>query len=425
MNIYCLGINHRTAPLEVREKLWFSDDETRATLPTLKNIYFDECVLVSTCNRTELYYIPKQQEANGEAIWRILSMHKNAGSLVQEHHFHTLDSLHAVKHLFGVASGIDSMVLGDIQILSQIKESFQIAKEVHCTGILLNRLFENALHVGKRSRTETEISEGAVSVSYAAAELASKIFEDLSKRTALLIGAGETGTLTAKHLASRSIGQLFITNRTRQRAEELAAQLQGQVVDFERLGAELERVDIIVSAVDAAAPILSAKDLRQAMKQRGNRPLVIIDIGVPRNIDPSANTISNIFLHDLDTLNHAIDTNLTRRRTEIPKVQQIMLDELSTFNTWYNSLQVTPTIQELRDHFESIRKSEVEKHLHHFAADRQEEIEILTKRIINKILHTPMVNLRNSSDQEGEDDKRHKVHLIRHLFGLDQEKKHE
>ncbi len=425
MNLYCLGINHRTAPLEVREKLWFSDDETRATLPTLKNIYFEECVLVSTCNRTELYYIPKQQGENGEPIWKILAMYKNAGSFVQEHHFYALDALHAVKHLFGVASGIDSMVLGDIQILSQIKESFQIAKNVRCTGISLNRLFENALHVGKRSRTETEISAGAVSVSYAAAELASKIFEDLSKRTALLIGAGETGTLTAKHLASRSIGKLIITNRTRQRAEELAVQLQGHVVDFERIGAELESVDIIVSAVDSTTPILSASDLRQTMKLRGNRPLVIIDIGVPRNIDPAANSVSNIFLHDLDTLNHVIDINLTRRRAEIPKVQQIMLDELTAYNTWYNSLQVTPTIQELRDQFESIRKSEVEKHLHHFATDRQEEIEMLTKRIINKILHTPMVNLRNSSDQEDEDDKRHKVHLIRHLFGLDQKKKND
>jgi glutamyl-tRNA reductase len=419
MNLLCLGINHRTAPIDIREKMWFSTGEVRAVLPLLKERYVKECILISTCNRTELYFLPHENKLNGEPFWKILASFKKAEPFVEEKHFYSLSSLNAVKHLFNVASSIDSMVLGDVQIISQVKESFSIAQETQCTGAFVTRLVNSALHVGKRSRTETEIGEGAVSVSYAAAELASKIFEDLSKRTALLIGAGETGKLTAKHLAGRNLGKLLLANRTRKRAEELVAQLGGNVVDFDQITNELLNVDIVISSVESPSYILSTSDLRQIMRVRGSRPLFIIDIGVPRNIEPTANGIENVFLHDIDALNHIIDNNLARRTAEIPKVRQIVLDELINFNNWNNSLQVNPTIQELREQFETIRKSEVEKHRHHFNADKEEELEMLTKRIVNKILHTPMVNLKNGHSAEGEDETRNKIHLLRHLFGLD------
>jgi glutamyl-tRNA reductase len=419
MNLFCLGINHRTAPIAIREQLWFSNEEVRAILPQLKEKYFKECVLVSTCNRTELYYSLNEQSQNGESFWKILHEFKKADLQVEENHFYSIASLNAVKHLFNVASGIDSMILGDVQILNQIKEAFTIGQEIHSTGIILNRLFNSALHVGKRIRTETEIGEGAVSISYAAAELASKIFEDLSKRSALLIGAGETGELTAKHLCGRNLAKLIITNRTRERAESLASQLGGTSVDFSNLLQELHNVDIVISSVNTTEYIISANELHKIFRYRGNRPLFIIDIGVPRNIDPEVNNIDNIFLHDIDTLNHIIDSNLAHRKAEIPKAHTIILDELTQFNNWVNSLQVSPTIQELREQFESIRISEVEKYLHHFSSDKYEEIEILTKRIINKILHAPMVNLKNGQGEEGEDVTRHKIFLVRHLFGLD------
>lgn len=424
MNIHCLGINHRTAPIEVREKLWFSNEELPAALSIIREHSMNEAVLVSTCNRTELYYVPGIAGPNGRLPWEILAGLKSGTGEITEKFFYTLSGTAAVKHIFGVVSGIDSMVLGDVQISGQLKEAFRLAQELQSTGIILNRLFPASLHVGKRARTETQIGEGAVSISYAAAELATKIFEDLSRRSALLIGAGETGKLTAKHIRGRNLGSLIVANRTRRHAEELAAGLDGSVIDFDHLHEELRTVDIVISAVNSPDHILTANDLRQAMKQRNNRPLFIIDIGVPRNIDPASNTIDNIFLHDIDALEHIVDLNLGRRQAEVPKVEQIILHELATFEAWYNSLEVSPTIQELRDQLEMIRLEEVGKHLHHFDSEKQEEIEIMTKRIVNKILHTPIVNLKNGSGTELPDDAvRTKVYLIRHLFGLDKKQK--
>lgn len=419
MNLRCAGINHRTAPIDVREKLWFANDEIRSFIPILKQGIVSECVLASTCNRTELYYVPLDSSPPGVPIWKMLTMNKNAEAVVDESHFYSLSSLNAVRHLYRVASGIDSMVIGDVQILNQIKEAFGLAQEIGSTGSFTNRLFITALHVGKRARTETEIGEGAVSISYAAAELASRIFDDLTKRTALLIGAGETGKLTAQHLRSKKIGNLLLANRTRERAEELAAQLGGKTVNFEDILGNLSAVDIIITAVETSQYILAANSLRQKMKERANKPLFIIDIGVPRNVDPATNTIENVFLHDIDSLNHIVERNLAHRKAQVLKVEEIILDELTRFNSWYHSLQVTPTIQELRDQFEAIRIAEVEKHRDHFAPEKREEVDLLTKRIINKILHTPIVNLKNGASEHSGHSLRERIHLLRQLFDLD------
>jgi glutamyl-tRNA reductase len=426
MNIYCLGINHRTAPIEIREKLWFSAGEVPAVLAALKEGAMTECALVSTCNRTEFYYVPSGAQANGSPLWRTLAAKKNAEDAFQDQHFYTFEGMEAVRHLYRVVSGIDSMVLGDVQIISQVKEAFLSAQAHHTTGILLNRLYNNALHAGKRARTETEIGEGAVSVSYAAAELASKIFSDLSKRTAMLVGAGETGKLTAKHLQGRSLGRMVFANRTRAHAERLAEVLGGgSVVDFERMAAEIPNVDILISSVNSTSHVLTAAEIRQAMRSRGNRPLFIIDIGVPRNIDPAANTIENVFLHDIDGLNQIIDGNLAHRKAELPKVERIVEEEAAAFEHWYQSLDVSPTIQQLREAFEQIRSEEVGKHAHHFDRETVDAVDMLTKRIINKILHTPMSNLKTGTGEPGADETRTKIYFIRHLFGLDKRTHHE
>jgi glutamyl-tRNA reductase len=355
-------------------------------------------------------------------LWKHLAEPKHAQESARAEHFYMLTSANAVRHLYNVASGIDSMVLGDVQILNQIKESFALAQQEHCVGSVLSRLFTSSLHVGKRTKNETEISEGAVSVSYAAAELASKIFEDLTKRTALLIGAGETGELTAVHLRSRDIGNLWVTNRTRDHAQTLAGKLGGSVVDFAAMQDALHQSDIVISSVNVSSHVLTANDIRAAMKHRGNRPLVIIDIGVPRNIDPAANRIDNVFLHDIDGLNNIIDRNISQRKAEVPKVERIVLDEVIAFERWYTSLDVTPTIQELREQFEDIRATEVAKHLSSFPPETRETVEMMTRRIVNKILHTPMVNLRNGRGDGSGHESLHKVDLIRHLFGLDKQK---
>jgi glutamyl-tRNA reductase len=332
-----------------------------------------------------------------------------------------MSSTGAVNHLFKVASGIDSMVIGDIQILSQIKDGFNIAYEEKATGNFLHRLLQSTYHVGKRTRTETTITEGAVSVSYAAVELANKIFSDLSKKSALLIGAGETGELTAKHLVGRAIGSLFVANRTKSKAEELVAALGGKIVEFDALQQMLGQVDIVVSSITTQQFVLTRSDVQRAMKERSHKPLFIIDIGVPRNVDPEVNKIENVFLHDMDGISGIIDQNMQKRKSEIPRVNEIILEELTEFYNWFNSLQVNPTIHDLRAHFEQVRHEEVEKHINRFSQDDRELVELVTKRIVNKLLHLPTTNLKNGSE-ETEEEKHKKLSVVRSLFGLQKER---
>lgn len=421
MNILCAGINHTTAPVELREKLWFSNEESQELLKRLLEHVAKECVVVSTCNRTELYVVP-QSNTGDLRLWQHLAAGKSATGLVAMEHFYEYSSEAAVHQLMKVSTGIDSMALGDVQILGQVKEAFAQSQELRTIGPILSRLFSAALHAGKRARAETEIGEGAVSISYAAAELSSKIFEDLSTKTALLIGAGETGELTAKHLRGRHLGSLLITNRTTERAESLALALDGSVIAFDKLREGLKRADIVISCVAGPGHVLSKSDLTRTIRERGNRPLVIIDIGVPRNIDPEARRIDNVFLHDIDTLQHIIDRNLDHRLAEVPHVEQIIREELSQFQQWYAALDVAPTIQRLREQFEEIRTSEIEKNQHRFDPKTREEVDLLTKRIINKILHAPMMNLRNGSQEGTADLIMRKLDILRHLFGLDKKR---
>ncbi len=426
MNLVAVGINHRTAPLEVREKLWMSSDEIRNAVAALKGKFFSECFIVSTCNRTELYGMYNSNGGSGDtppdidALKEQLIGFKAAGSVVKREHLYHMVSANAIRHLFKVASGIDSMVIGDIQILGQLKDDFNIAYEEKAAGPFLHRLLQSTYHVGKRTRTETTITEGAVSVSYAAVELANKIFSDLSKKTALLIGAGETGELTAKHLVGRGIGGIFVANRTRAKAEELVAALGGTAVDFDSLQHLLAQVDIVVSSITSTQYVIAKSDVQRAMKERSHKPLFIIDIGVPRNVDPGANDIDNVFLHDMDGISVIIDRNLQKRKAEIPRVNEIVFEELTEFHNWYNSLQVNPTIHDLRTHFEQVRLEEVEKNINRFSAEDRELLDLVTKRIVNKLLHLPTTNLKNGSE-ESEEEKHKKLHIIRSLFGLHKE----
>ena len=426
MNLVAVGINHRTAPLEVREKLWMSSDEIRTAVAALKGKPFSECFIVSTCNRTELYGVYNSNGISSDTPPDInvlkdqLIGFKSAGGAVKREHLYHMVSANAIRHLFKVASGIDSMVIGDIQILSQLKDDFNIAYEEKAAGHFLHRLLQSTYHVGKRTRTETTITEGAVSVSYAAVELANKIFSDLSKRTALLIGAGETGELTAKHLIGRGIGGIFVANRTKAKAEELVAALGGKAVDFESLQQMLAQVDIVVSSITSEQYVITKNDVLRAMKERSHKPLFIIDIGVPRNIDPGANNIDNVFVHDMDGISVIIDRNVQKRKAEIPKVNEIVLEELTEFHNWYNSLQVNPTIHDLRTHFEQVRLEEVEKNINRFSAEDRELLDLVTKRIVNKLLHLPTTNLKDGNE-ESEEEKHKKLHIVRSLFGLHKE----
>jgi glutamyl-tRNA reductase len=419
MNLLSIGISHHTASVALRERMWFSDAEIREALPRLKEKYFSECVLISTCNRTELYGMTANPEVAESAVQDFLIGLKTAGDAVGPEHLTARKGAEAVEQIFRVTSGIDSMVVGDIQILNQVKVAYNLARDTDALGPVTNRLMQSSLHVGKRTRSETSICEGAVSVSYAAVELASKIFADLGKKSALLVGAGETGELTLKHLSAKGIGEVKIANRTRAKAEGLVANLGGSVVDYGEILMVLPLVDIVITSVNSPAPILARADIQKVMKERSNDPLFIIDIGVPRNVEPASNRIGNVFLYDIDSLSAIVDRNVERRKTEMPKVSHIIQEEVGAYFEWYNTLQVGPAIQEFRQAVESIREEEVKKNINRFSSQDRDLLELVSRRIVNKILHHPMTVLKKSA-QNGADKREtlQRVETLRELFGM-------
>jgi glutamyl-tRNA reductase len=417
MNLLCIGISHHTAPLDVREQLWFSPEEIRQILPLLKSMGIGECAMFSTCNRTELYALIENNTLPSQEIKNLFIAQKSAEGKVHPSDLFHLTAGEAARHLFRVTAGIDSMVLGDVQILAQVKQGFHLAVELGTAGLFMNRLFQFAFRAAKRVRTETEIGDGAVSISYAAVELAERIFDDLHERSALVIGAGETAELTAIHLRGKEIGKLFVTNRTQERAEQLSGKVQGVVVPFDHWFEKLQDVDIVISSVEATRFILTASDIQRALKHLGSKIVFIIDIGVPRNIDPEVKRIENVFLYDLDTLNVMVETNLQKRQTEIPKVEAVITEVLAELTHWYSSLEVNPTITALTQFMENIRQEELAKNIHRFDPKDRELVDLVTKRIINKIIHAPIVNLRNRQETSLA-DRLQKMSAIQKLFGL-------
>jgi glutamyl-tRNA reductase len=425
MNLSAISINHRSAPVELREALHLSEEEIAELVAKIKGTVFSEGLVISTCNRTEIYGFPSNKKLLAPDIQKILIEHKSVKDISAEN-FQAFHSFSAIEHLFRVATGIDSMLIGDNQIFKQVKDSFRLAEDLSFTGILSKRIFDAAIRTGKRAINETEISEGAVTVSYAAVQLIEKIFSSLGKKSALVIGAGETGEIAAKHLRDRGIGRLSITNRTIERAEKLASSLGAKIIPFGNFKDYLSDYDIIISATSAQGLILSKADIENAMKHRNYSSLVIMDIAVPRDIDPAAGKIDYVFYHDIDSLNIIVEQNLAKRKDEIPKVEKIIREELDSLMSWYHSLEAGPTIKSLRDYFENVRAEEVEKNRNRFADDDQEKIDIITKRIINKILHQPMVELKKLSGEGNSDDEMAaRISILREIFGIDKMKSKE
>jgi glutamyl-tRNA reductase len=424
MNLFSIGISHHTASVDIRERMYFSTDELPKVLAFLKERLFSECLLVSTCNRTELYGVLRDPATEEQDVIATLINVKHAADTVQPAHFVSHQGGAALHQLFKVSSGTDSMVIGDIQILNQVKEAFQTARDAGNLGPLTNRLMQASLHVGKRVRTETPICEGAVSVSYAAVELASKIFSDLSRKSVLLIGAGETGELTLKHLVGKGIGKVRVANRTRARAEALVAEFGGEAVDYEQMLDALRAADIVITSVNSPSYVVQPEDVHKVMRQRGNNPLFIIDIGVPRNVNPAAKKIENVFVYDIDALSAIVDRNLEKRTAAIPAVTRIIREEMVDFLRWYKSLEVAPTIQDFRATLESIRQDEVQKHINRFTAEDRELVELVTRRIVNKILHQPLTTLKEGAENGGDTETTVRTRVLRELFGLTKSKGH-
>jgi glutamyl-tRNA reductase len=425
MNLSAISINHHSAPVELREALQLSEEEIAELVAKIKGSLFSEGLILSTCNRTEIYGFPLSQKITLAEIQKALIEHKSVPGISNEN-FQTFHSFSAAEHLFRVAAGIDSLLIGDNQIFKQVKDSFQLAEDLSFTGVLSKRIFDAAIRTGKRAINETLISEGAVTVSYAAVQLIEKIFSNLSKKSALVIGAGETGEIAAKHLYDRGIGRLSITNRTIARAEKLASSLNAKIIPFDNFKDHIYDYDIIISATSAQDLILTKNDIEAAMKRRNYASMVLMDIAVPRDIDPASRVIDYVFYHDIDSLNIIVEQNLAKRRDEIPKVEKIIKEELEALSSWYHSLEAGPTIKSLRDYFESIRVEEVEKNKNRFNNDDQEKLDIITKRIINKILHHPMVELKKlSGEGSPSDEMASRISIIRELFGIDKSNKEE
>ena len=419
MNLLAVSINHRTAPVELREALYLGNEDIKNLISSAKEKLLSEGVILCTCNRTELYGFPLDSSTSYHDLQNFIIDKKSSFNINNEH-FQSFLSRESVKHLFSVITGIDSLLIGDNQVFKQVKDSFQLSEEMSFAGFIMKRIFDFALIAGKRALTETEISEGAVTVSYAAVQLIEKIFSSLHKKSALVIGAGESGELAAKHLQDRGISFLTITNRTIEKAEKLAQSLNSKIIPFTNFKEHLYEFDIVISATSSPDLILTKADIKSAMKQRNNASLVLMDIAVPRDIDPDSKSLDYVFYHDIDSLNIIVEQNLAKRRAEIPKVEEIIEEELDNLFNWYNSLQAAPTIKNLRDHFENIRLEEVAKNKNKFSTEDQDKLEIITKRIINKILHQPTIELRKSAESgENTTETATRIGILRQLFGVD------
>jgi len=420
MNLIVFGVNHKTAPVEIREKLSISDKLVKEHLRILNSRAPDihEKVILSTCNRTEIYARVSDVKKGVESLKRFLCNYHEIEANTLKKYTYLLVLEEAVEHLFKVAASLDSMIVGEPQILGQVKMAYKAARELESTGTVLNRLFEQSFTVAKRVRSETGIAENAVSISYAAVELARKIFGDLDNKTVLLIGAGEMIELAARHLVSQGVETILVSNRTYERAVDLATEFNGEAVKFDKLHDELKRCDIVISSTGAPHFVVR-KDLAvKVIAERNNRPMFFIDIAVPRDIEPSVNDIDNCYLYDIDDLRNVVEANLVERAREAKSAEEIVVGEVSQFFIWLDHLEVAPAIVSLRNHVESIRRKELDKTLRRLenVSDKDKElIEKMTCSMINKVIHSPVVNLKKKAETE---EGHSYLKALRYLFGL-------
>jgi glutamyl-tRNA reductase len=421
-DLVIVGLNHRSAPVEVRERLAFPADTVGHALRGLvERDGIDEGVILSTCNRVEVCVLAAQGYKGTESVKEFLSAwHAIPPAELSAYLYHLIGE-GAVRHLFRVSSSLDSMVLGEPQILGQVKDAYGYACEFKSIGPVLDKFYTKAFSVAKRVRTETKVASSAVSVSYAAVELAKKILGGLADKTVMLIGAGEMCELAARHLLSAGARGILVTNRTFERAVRLAEEFDGTPVRYEELAVHLKRADIIISSTGAPHFVLKREDVEEVIRIRRNRPMFFIDMAVPRDIDPDANQIDNVYVYDIDDLNNVIETNLEERQREAAKAEEIVVAEVAMFRRWLESQQVTPTIVSLRRKFEEIKQAEVAKALSALGAQdpkTRKVVESLASSILNKVLHPPISSLKRDSDARSPMEM---VAVVREIFDLPDE----
>jgi glutamyl-tRNA reductase len=422
MKVLVAGLNHNTADIEVREKVAFNGSKLQEGLVELKNLpHVDEVVILSTCNRMELYAGVKDTEKASESIKTFISGFHNIDRSLLDKAIYVYDDVDAVRHIFRVASSLDSMVIGEPQILGQLKEAFEFALEKKTTGILLNKLMKKAISVAKRVRSETRIAENAVSISFAAVELAKKIFTDLSAKVFMLLGAGEMAELAAKHLMSNGVKEVIVANRRYERACELAKEFSGRPVALDNFLREMVHSDIVICSTGAPNYIVVKEQMQKVMKERKQRQVFIIDISVPRNIDPKINDLDNVYLYNIDDLQGIVDANMFERKKEAEKAERIIEEEIEPFFQWLSSLDSVPTIVALREKMEKIKNDEIEKLLNRFPdldEKQRKAIEHMASSIVNKLIHPPTIALKKDSE-----DRDLIVAIIKKLYEIDDEEK--
>jgi glutamyl-tRNA reductase len=421
LDIVLLGVNHKTAPVALRECLAISKNETSAALKAFQDLSsIREVMLFSTCNRVEVLMVAEDKSSAVDTVISFLSELKQLPVSEFEKSLYIHEGDDAVRHVFRVAASLDSMVVGEPQILGQIKEAYQMATQSKTSGVLLNKLLHRTFFVAKRVRTETGIGDRAVSVSYAAVELGRKIFGTFEGKKVLLIGAGEMAELAVEHLIRNRTGDILVANRTFESGVDLAKRFNGQAIRFEEIQEVLEQVDIIISSTGSPDYVITRDHVKGAIRRRRNRPLFFIDIAVPRDIDPEINRLTNSYVYDIDDLKGIIDENIEDRNKEAIKGERIVDEAVISFRHWYDNLDVMPTIVELRKKIEEIAKEELKRTqqtLRHLSPDDLKAINRMTDAMVNKILHDPTLLLKSNGMNE---EKSVYLDVIRKLFKLDE-----
>jgi glutamyl-tRNA reductase len=421
MKLSLTGLNHKTAPVEIRERLAFDERSLGEAFRELRTRNgFHEALVLSTCNRVEVT-VAAEEDADAEAeVTEFLCRFRGvAPELVRPHLYHFRDR-EAIHHLFRVAASLDSMVVGEPQILGQLKAAFALAKAHGAAGGFLETVLTRAFSVAKRVRTETEIGRSAVSVSFAAVELAREIFGSLDGRKVLLIGAGKMSELAARHLHRSGANQIFVTNRSHDRAAQMAELFRGSVVAYDQYVARLAEIDIVIASSAAPHYVLKKEDVRRALEARRNRPMFLIDIAVPRNIDPAVNELESAFLYDIDDLQKVVDSNRQGRLKHAEQAEQIIAEEVDRMMARLKAREVAPTIVRLQEQLEALRIGEIERlrsRLGPLTPEQAQAVDALTKAIVAKIAHAPIAELRRQAAEPGG---LATIDLIRRIFRLDE-----
>ena len=419
MALLLVGLNHRTAPVDVRERLSISSADLPAVLTAIKSVPgVDGAAIVSTCNRVECIMSAQSEDIIDGAVGWMTQVGRTTREELEKH-LYILRHEDVIKHLFRVASGLDSMVIGEPQIGGQVRSAFLAAQQTGTLDSLLERMFEETMRVMKKVRTDTGIGEHAVSIPYAAIELARKIFGNLKDLHALLLGAGEIGELTAEHLAGNGLKQIFVANKTYERAVQLAERFGGEALRFEAIEDQLAKCDIVIASTGAPHFVIQPEQVKRALAARKFRNLFLIDLAVPRNIDPAIANIDGAYLYNIDDLQQVADANLELRHQKAQEAEEIVLRELDSFRKRLVAQDAVPTILELQQRLEVIRAAELEKCLRKLGPmtpEQREAVEMLTTQMINKILHYPILRLKDSTAEPQERESLRQT--IRKIFGL-------